>query len=137
MMSPMQWLRMGLVAVALAVAAWFLVGVRATQSEERLQVVIEHGQLSPGELRAAAADVSRAGTLNPDELVNILRGEVAFHSANPASAIPIAEAVTSREPDNPDGWLLLEVVAAKHDPALVRRSELRLAQLVPPVKPAP
>lgn len=129
--------RVALVFAALVTALWFAVGVRADHEENSVQVVINRNHLTNAEERAVMSRLSKARLLNPDEQVNVLAAQAAFLASHPREAISIAQGIVTREPENPNAWLVLDVVAARTSPRLLSLSRLRLSQLVPPVKPAP
>ncbi|HUE26442.1 MAG TPA: hypothetical protein VMP89_06680, partial [Solirubrobacteraceae bacterium] len=68
-----------LTVVALAVCAWFVIGVRQAQDLAAATSVVQvGGAAGPARLAAAAADLHSAAFLDPDQEVNILRGRLAI-----------------------------------------------------------
>jgi hypothetical protein len=127
-------LRVLLITVAVAACFWFAVGVRSSHDADRVSSLLAGAtSISQAQARAYDQTLNDAEALDPDQYLELLRSEVALHAGNRARALAIAKRVVSREPSNPEDWLLLEVVSDHIDPALYKLSRLRVAQLVPPV----
>jgi hypothetical protein len=123
-----------LITVALAACAWYALGVRSSHDEDKVGSLIGLAtSISQSQARADDRMLDDAEVLNPDQYLELLRAEVALHAGNRARALAIAKRVVSREPQNPEDWLALEVISAHIDPALFRLAQERVTQLVPPV----
>ena len=121
---------------AIAVCAWFVVGVRQVQDEDHVDsAVIPPITISAAQARSADATLNDAAFLNPDRSVQGLRAIVTFKSGHPAQGISMAKAFTRREPENFEAWLLLGELTVQADPAVFRMTQARLNVLVPPVAP--
>jgi uncharacterized protein HemX len=132
--SAVLVLRALLIAFALAACAWFALGVRSSHDADKVAALIGHAtSISPSQARADDNNLDHAEVLNPDQYLELLRAEVALHAGKRAVALAIAKQVVSREPQNPEDWMVLEVISAHIDPALNRAAQLRVTQLVPPV----
>ncbi len=126
--------RIALLTVALAACAWFGLGVRSVHDQNQVNALLNtHNQLSPAQAQAAIAKLNQARVLDPDENLSILRAQVKFHSGDVAGAVVLARGIVDRAPQYADGWLVLEVLSDRIDPALNRLAQVRLRQLVPPV----
>jgi hypothetical protein len=126
--------RLALLTVALAACAWFALGVRSVNDQNQVNALLNaHDHLTPAQAQAATATLNQARVLDPDEDLNILRAQVKFHSGDVAGAVRVARGVVSDEPRYADGWLVLEVLSDRIDPALNRLAQARLAELVPAV----
>lgn len=127
-------LRALLVTLALAGCAFFALGVRSSHDADKVGALVGRAtSISPGQARADDQTINDAEVLNPDQYLELLRAEVALHAGNRPAALAIVKRVVSREPQNPEDWLALEVISAHIDPALNRLAQLRVTQLVPPV----
>lgn len=129
--------RAAAVAAALLVAAWFAVGVRqadgVSEARERLQAVEAP---SPAEARRTAAALDRAGALNPDTAVDVLRARFALQQGRRDDARRLLLRVVDREPENLEAWAAVAIVFEGTDPALAARARDALRRLSPPVPPA-
>jgi predicted Zn-dependent protease len=118
--------------VAGLACAWFVLsGVQAVNTNRAAEVV-SGSSISRAHARQARRWLATAATLNPDQTVNILRGELAYAEGRDARALDILTSVTRAEPQNLEAWLAL-AHRAGHQPNLFRAALHRIAQLLPPV----
>jgi hypothetical protein len=126
-------IRVGLLTAAVLICAWFALGIRATHDEAAATTILQqHNRPNASEAAQARSAIAAAEVLNPDQNLEILRGQIAFHTGNVAAALTIAKAIVTREPQNATAWLLLELFSDRIDPPLNRLAQERVSQLVPP-----
>jgi predicted Zn-dependent protease len=129
--------RIALLTVAVAALIWFAFGVRQARDERAASAIVSRlGALSPDQADRAAAALDRAGTLNPDAHVDVLRAELALHRHDVASARRILDGVVRHEPQDIEAWALLADALRRSDPAAAAAARARVLRLAPPV-PAP
>ncbi len=128
--------RITLVVVALAVAAWFGLGWNQDHETQKATALVAGGnRLTARQARDARAALDSAGTLNPDRAVAVLRGELAIDQRNYRSAIRTLRGVTASEPLNLTAWAELGIAAAKAgDRATLIVAGRHIAVLIPRVK---
>jgi hypothetical protein len=118
-----------LVALALCVGAWLVLGYRAIRLEEKGQAAVadlQHGPLAPGEAREALRALDDARFLNADQAPRLIEGNMRLFLSDRAEAVALARKITSKEPENVSAWFLAylaETGAAKRE-AIRRVSEL-------------
>jgi predicted Zn-dependent protease len=123
--------------VALIVAAWFGLGVRQAHQEQVAAGIADNFKLlAPEQIAAAQRAIDRAGTLNPDAHIDVLRAEIALHRRDRRTAAAILDDVVAREPQDIEAWALLAGTLRGHDPAGAARARVEVLRLAPPV-PAP
>jgi cytochrome c-type biogenesis protein CcmH/NrfG len=131
--------RIGIALIALIVSAWFGLGFYQARETGKASALIGGGaaRLSQPQVRTANAELSSAGTLNPDRMPELLRGELAADQHHYAAAIRILQGVTAHEPLNVTAWAQLGLAAARAGNRQVLAVAGRhVAVLIPPVKPA-
>lgn len=116
-------------ATALLVAAFFGLAVRQSTAVEAATQRIDGLR---NDTRTAAL-IDRAGQLNPDSEVDILRARLAVAHGQLARARRILLAVVRREPDNVTAWRFIQFAISPIDPALGRRARREFDRLVPRV----
>jgi predicted Zn-dependent protease len=129
--------RIGIALLALIVSAWFGLGFYQAQKTGKAAAVIGGGtaRLNPHQVQTARAELSSAATLNPDRMVDLLRGELAADQHHYAEAIRILQPLTAREPLNLTAWAQLGFAAARSGNRQVLAVAGRhVAMLIPPVK---
>jgi hypothetical protein len=93
---------------ALFVCAWFALGIRqAHDTQQAMTIVGVQPHASAAQARRVNSLLSAAGLLNPDQEVNVLRGQIALERGDARRARAILLAVTRREPRDLQGWLWL------------------------------
>lgn len=106
--------RVLVLVVAVAAAAWFALGIRQSTDTARATALITGpAPLSAADARRASTLLSDAATLNPDQTVGILRGQLALDLRHNAAAVRILLGVTRREPDNLAAWIQLAYAAGR------------------------
>jgi predicted Zn-dependent protease len=127
--------RVGLLAVAVVVCAWFALGAHQTVDTNRAAALIGGGPLSPTQARQAASLLGSARTLNPDLTPDILRGELALGRRQDAAGVADLESVTRREPLDLEAWSALAFGAARAgDRATLVRAAHHISMLFPKLK---
>ncbi len=104
----MRVARIVLGLVAIVACAWFVVGIRQAHDVSQAISLISSGRVtSHVQFERALALLRGARALNPDQAVNILRGEAALEHGDAQTAQRILRTVTRSEPRNLDAWLWL------------------------------
>lgn len=123
--------------LALVVCAWFGLGVVQSRDVDRAAAIVGgSGRLTPAEAQQARSLLSRAGTLNPDRQVDLLRAQLEVREGDPAAARAILFRVLADEPLNINAWVAL-ARASQGDPQSFRLALTRGRALAPIVPPAP
>jgi predicted Zn-dependent protease len=125
-------MRVVLVAVALAVCAWFALGIRQANQVNDAAAIVGR-PASAAQARHAAKLLDDARTLNPDARVDVLRGQLALQQGNRDRAHRILSHVVAREPQNLEASVSL--ARASRTAAEFRGALAHVAQLVPRVPP--
>jgi predicted Zn-dependent protease len=95
-------------AVAILVCAWFVLGIRQEHDLNRAQAIVSSANsLSAAQAAHVNSLLDAAGTLNPDQQVNLLRGDVAALRNQTPRAARIFQQVADREPMNINAWVLV------------------------------
>jgi len=124
--------RTGLAVLAVAVCAWFALGVRAFREVASVNVLLSGpARITPEQARDARAKLDQAAWLNPDQEVNFLRAQVAARAGHKPQALAIARRIAHREPENVNAWLLISILTRPGSPSN-RQAEAQLRRLVPP-----
>ena len=117
--------------VAIVVCAWFVLGIRQAHEINRAtSIIAQTGTIPAAQLRAAAAALRSAGTLNPDAGVTILRARLAVKQQDPRRAERILKTVVRDEPMNLEAWIWLAGVSLI-DPPEARIALAHIARLDP------
>jgi predicted Zn-dependent protease len=116
----MTILRFAALAGAVAVCAWFAIGIRQAHDVASATQTIESSRpLTQSQLHAMDARLDAAATLNPDRTVDILRARALIKAGRARAAERILERVTREEPMNLEGWVWL-AGSALGDPPVAR-----------------
>ena len=127
--------RTGLAVLAVAVCAWFALGVRAFREVASVNVLLSGpARITPEQARDARAKLDQAAWLNPDQEVNFLRAQVAARDGHKQRALTIARGLAHREPQNVNAWLLVSILV-RPGSLPYRQAEAQLRRLVPPAPP--
>jgi predicted Zn-dependent protease len=128
----MVW-RVAAVGMAAVIAAWFALGIhQAVDTSQATALITGPSPLSAARAAHARALLSSAATLNPDQTVNVLRGELAMAQNQNAAAQQILVGVTRSEPQNLDAWIQLAYAAARNrDRRLLVLTGRRISGLYP------
>lgn len=125
-------LRAGLVLLAIAACAWYLVGIRQAHDTAAATALLGRGTpLTAQEAAHADALLRAAAQLNPDQQVAILRAQVAYGRGDRRRAEQLLAPVVRDEPQNVVAWLW--VARAAPDAATFRHALARIGYLVPKV----
>jgi hypothetical protein len=128
-------LRAAVVAVALFACAWFALGVHQGDAVNDASAIIAKPDAGgAAAARHATSRLDDAGTLNPDEEVNVLRGILARERGDLPRGKRILRGVVRREPENLQGWLELARSSAG-DPRTAFDALAHVRKLVPAVPP--
>jgi predicted Zn-dependent protease len=107
--------------------------VRGLPSDtSRATALLSQGRLSQHQVAEAGSLLATAGALNPDQTVNLLRGQLAYKEGLAARATRTFLAVTRSEPQNLQAWLALAHTSA-HAPKDFVLALRHISQLLPPV----
>ncbi|MFL5829169.1 MAG: hypothetical protein ACJ76X_04570 [Solirubrobacteraceae bacterium] len=130
--------RVALLGVAAIGCAWFALGALQVHAQSRADALLpQNANVSPPLAHAISDQLDRAGTLNPDRGVDILRAELYIHAGNRPAAERLIKRIVHDEPDNIDAWFLLQIASFPRDPATVQLARIRQRELDPPVPAAP
>lgn len=128
---------LALALVSLVAAAWFGLGIhQAHDIGGAAAIVAGTSHVSPGQARHAGDLLRSASVLNPDDEVDILRGELALDEGNRVAARRIFEQVGAKEPENALAWEWL-ARASPDDAHDFFQAIIHLRELVPRVPSAP
>jgi Flp pilus assembly protein TadD len=104
----MRAVRPALVLLALAICAWFALGVRQARSLGRAEAIITTGNhLTAAQFRSATALLNEADALNPDRTVELDRIHLLLGRGRDAEANRLARQAVSAEPQNIEAWIAL------------------------------
>jgi hypothetical protein len=136
--KPTLFARLALLVVAAIACAWFALGAFQVHSQDRANALLpQNANVSPPQARAITHQLDRAGTLNPDRSVDLLRAELYIHAGNRPAAESLIKRIVHDEPDNVDAWFLLQIASFPRDLATVHLAQRRQRELDPPVPAAP
>lgn len=118
--------------IALAIAAWFGLGVRQAVDVSRASSLLSGQTFGPRQAARARSLLSSASTLNPDSTVDLLRASLAFRTGHRQQARAILLRLARREPQNVLVWF--EIAQTSSDDLALERTALsHVAQLHPRV----
>jgi Flp pilus assembly protein TadD len=134
----MRAARLAIAALAVAACAWFVIGVIQTDNENRATALIQGGG-TPTASQTAQIEhwLDRAGTLNPDRNIDLLRAQAEVRAGQSAKALALMQRVVREEPRNADAWIVLGFAAQEQHPALARFAHAQVLELAPRVPRAP
>ena len=134
-MSALRW---AILASALVVCAWFVLGAVQTHDVNHATALIDRSSTPSVALTARIMRLlDGAATLNPDRNVDLLRAQAQTRGGENRAAVRTALAVTHAEPLNIDAWTVLGFAAQHVDPAEARAAQNEQTRLAPPVSAAP
>jgi hypothetical protein len=126
--------RVAAVVLALAVAAWFGLGIHESHDlGDATSIISANSRLTPAQAQHVDALLGSVTALNPDREPDILRARAAAELGSNAAADKILLAVTRGEPQNLEAWAWLGRLAADH--RLLLEAYGKIALLAPPVRP--
>lgn len=103
----MVMVRAAALVLALLCCVWFAIGVRQSVNLSRAtSIVSQQSRLTPAQVRRTQSLLNHAAALNPDQQVNVVRGEVAIEEGENARARLILHAVVHREVNDLQAWLM-------------------------------
>ncbi len=118
--------RIAAAVIALVACAWFTLAVVQTRNLNRATSILQNSSHLQRDDPHVLALLHTAGVLNPDSMVELLRGLVAENRGNAGKARAIFRDVTRREPQNVTAWSAAarvgDIAALKH-----------IAELEPPL----
>jgi predicted Zn-dependent protease len=126
-----------MVLLALVVGAWFGLAWYQAKETGRASALVggRSPRLTPRKARQARAALSAAGTLNPDRMVDMLRGQLAFDEHRNTAAERIDRSVVRREPLNLAAWSQLAyAAAATGDRQTLVEAARHISELYPKLK---
>jgi predicted Zn-dependent protease len=127
-------MRAGALLLAVAACAWFALGIRQTRgAQEARSLATASGAPSPERAERTRAALDRAGFLNPDTYVDVLRAAFAMQQGRSADAQRRVLAITRREPENLEAWMTLALLTRDTAPATFQRAQAAIRHLSPPV----
>lgn len=130
----MPLVRIGLAVLALAVGAWFYLGVVQARDLSAATAVATSAQTpSPSRAAHASSLLDSAATLNPDIQVKLVRAQLAAGRGERDRAIAISEQAAREEPENVLTWFELARVAGTNRAALLL-AFAHIKVLSPPVR---
>jgi len=130
--------RVALLGLAVAAAAWFALGVRAAHDQDAVSALVNsHTSLTAAQANAAEVKIGDAQTLNPDESLLALHAQIEFNAGHAATAERLAKTLVRRAPRDVDSWVTLAVLTRRGDPAANALAIAKVHQLAPPVSSTP
>lgn len=122
--------RVALAGLALLCCAWFALGARQAHELAKATAIVGPGRpLSGQQVTEARQALGAAGTLNPDQEVDVLRGELAIDQGQLAEARRILFGVIRREPKLLAAWQAY-ARASVHDPVAFIAAQIGIRRLV-------
>jgi predicted Zn-dependent protease len=129
MIWHMQLARLITAGVALVVAAWFALGTRQARELDHAKTTISAASsLTAAQAARVDSMLDAAGTLNPDQEVNVLRARLALLKGDRPEAVRILERLVRGEPMNIEGWVFLAQAGAT-DRAILGQALLNIRRL--------
>jgi hypothetical protein len=131
-------LRLAVLALAAVICAWFGLGEVQARDETRAAALVDQNGTPSTALTARILRLlDRAGTLNPDRDIDILRAQAQTRAGERTAALATARRVVRDEPRNIDAWLVLGFAARGIDRGQARLAQKKELELAPSVPPAP
>jgi predicted Zn-dependent protease len=130
--------RFAIAALAVVACAWFVIGVIQSDNQSRATALINGGG-TPTHAQTSQIEhwLDRAGTLNPDRNIDLLRAQAEVRADQSARALVLMKRVVRAEPSNADAWVVFGFAAQSQSPALARLAHAEVLKLAPPVPRAP
>jgi hypothetical protein len=98
-----------LLVLAVLVAAWLVVGMRAVRLEDQANAVIDRaraGSVPEAEVKRAIDDLGKATDLSPDQGPVIMQGQLYEATGHDQEAVLFAYLAANDEPDNLQAWIV-------------------------------
>jgi predicted Zn-dependent protease len=123
------------VLIALALCAWFALGIRQAQETTKATAIVSATTpLTAAQIKQVSDLVSDARALNPDTAVDVLRAQLDRDQNELVAARQVLERVVAKEPDNAVAWVWL-ARSSGGAPLTFANALRRLRSLVPAVLP--
>jgi hypothetical protein len=123
--------RAALVLTAVLVLAWVAVLLRDYRLGRDAEANLNQRGLSDREVNRELKRLDDAELLNPDVEWKIVRGSKELIFGRRPDAARTAEELVRVEPENLQGWAILQFATEKSDPALSRRAAVQVRRLDP------
>jgi predicted Zn-dependent protease len=128
-------MRLAATAAALLVCAWFGLGVvQSVSADAAADSLTRHPDPNPEQAAEIERHLDRAGFLNPDEKVRLMRAQLAVQLGDYQRAQELLEAVVAEHPDDLEAWATLAFATAGRDPEVHARARAAIRRLSPPVR---
>jgi hypothetical protein len=118
--------------VAVLACAWYALGAIQALDTTRATALLAGETIGPRAAAEVRSLLPTAGTLNPDQTVKLLRGQLAYEQGHTSQARQIFLSVARAEPENLQAWLLL--AHTSHSTRYLRPALARVNQLLPPIR---
>jgi predicted Zn-dependent protease len=122
--------RVAVIVAALLVGAWLVAGLRPVREERQGIAAV---RATPQDLPRAYRLLQQAAAHTRSSEPDLRLAQLDVLTRHPERAVGRLQALTRREPENRDAWVLLAETARTLDPALAARADARLRVLSPPV----
>ena len=123
------------VLIAIALCAWFALGIRQAQETTKATAIVSATTpLTAAQIKQVSDLVSDARALNPDTAVDVLRAQLDRDQNELVAARQVLERVVAKEPDNAVAWVWL-ARSSRGAPLTFANALRRLRSLVPAVPP--
>lgn len=123
--------RAALVVIAVVVLAWVAVLLRDFRVGRDAEASLNRRGLSEEQRTRGLDRLEDAELLNPDVDPKIARGSKALIFGRLGEAARIGSELVSEEPENLQGWAILQFSTRESDPALSRRAAVQVKRLDP------
>jgi hypothetical protein len=127
--------RIVIIVLALAAAAFLVVQERGARAAADLQKVAlsATGNPTPQQARAAHEQMRTATRWNPDTDPIVNLGLIEARAGDFRAGGATLASVTAQEPENAQAWSLLAFAARRYDSDLAATARERVRELMPPV----
>jgi hypothetical protein len=131
-------MRVALIVLCLAAAAFLVVQERGAGAAADIQKVALSGERdpTPQELATAREQVKTATRWNPDTEAIVNLGVIEARAGEFAAGGATLRSVVREEPENGQAWSLLAFAAKRYDSELEATARARVRELMPPVPEA-
>lgn len=126
--------RIGLAVLALVVAGWLAVGLRAAIPEARGLALAREGAVTPARQLEVQRRFRNARSLNPDSGPQVKEASFLLAKRRPREAARLLEPVLRDEPDNAEAWAILAGATERTDRRRNAQALAQLRRLKPPVR---
>ena len=132
-------MRVLIVVLSLAAAAFLVVQERGAGAAAKIQKVALSGTSDPtaAQVKAAREQVKTATRWNPDTEPIVNLGVIEARAGDFTAGGATLRSVTASEPENGQAWSLLAFAAKRYDSDLEATARARVRELMPPVPRVP